>query len=794
MRRIVVVLLLVLTGASARVDAQFDYLKEMPSAEAVKAAFSDPDPKMAAGKQIAAFMALQEIGRTFIGRYDALQDEARLSLAERALFASYRTSILQIRATPGIDADEASALAMRISFETEREVRQRFFSREWQAAFGVAQKKFELHLQEVRAADDAAARKKADATARRTPQPAPMDPDNPGAAQIAVNWFWQLIYLGVPIGLFVIWWKFRFNPNAEIAANSARELARLGTTVAERTKRIDHLFTHRSESLTFDLKNKTPDRKWATASMTRSIAAMPQREREVLRALYHLFNAGFTDPANFYWTRLALIYGDGKAQVTQSDPPNFGAVLKQLTSVTSEGAVSLVLDWVGRAATAQQDHPVMKQLAERLFGGGGASLSSAESFVAAHGKKQPALVLGLSDETGAPVTYGGDGSAITIAPPRTGKSLSQVFPTLLTWNGPAVVLDVKGEIYEHTSKWRSEHVGPVYRFAPLDPANSHRYNPLAAVRTDPEFVWEDARFLADMMIVPTESKDTFWQDGARDVLTAAIARACLHPDESQRSTAAVLDVFHGVGWDTFLKDLEARSDIRSMRRAASSLASMDRKTLDGVLKTGLTSLSAWDGDRIDRATRSSDWSPADLRTGENPTIYLCLTTEQLRSYLSIMRVLLAQHIRGVMKALPPKGSLPILFILDELPQLRHMPPVEEGLNVGAGFGIRLWMFAQSVGQMKESYPNADGMIGACAVRMFMNPSQHDGTAQKLSDDIGMQEGVLDGQRQKIVEANVLAGEEYRDHVIVMPSGFKPFRLRKNFASQNPELASRMGQL
>jgi type IV secretion system protein VirD4 len=231
-----------------------------------------------------------------------------------------------------------------------------------------------------------------------------------------------------------------------------------------------------------------------------------------------------------------------------------------------------------------------------------------------------------------------------------------------------------------------------------------------------------------------------------------------------------------------------------MRRAASSLASMDRKTLDGVLKTGLTSLSAWDGDRIDRATRSSDWSPADLRTGENPTIYLCLTTEQLRSYLSIMRVLLAQHIRGVMKTLPPKGSLPILFILDELPQLRHMPPVEEGLNVGAGFGIRLWMFAQSVGQMKESYPNADGMIGACAVRMFMNPSQHDGTAQKLSDDIGMQEGVLDGQRQKIVEANVLAGEDYRDYVIVMPSGFKPFRLRKNFASQNPDLAWRMGQL
>jgi type IV secretion system protein VirD4 len=122
-----------------------------------------------------------------------------------------------------------------------------------------------------------------------------------------------------------------------------------------------------------------------------------------------------------------------------------------------------------------------------------------------------------------------------------------------------------------------------------------------------------------------------------------------------------------------------------------------------------------------------------------------------------------------------------------------MPPVEEALNVGAGFGIRLWMFAQSVGQMKEAYPNADGMIGACALRMFMNPSLHDGTAQKLSDDIGFQEGVLDGQRQKIVEAPDLAGPDYKDHVIVMASGFKPFRLRKNFVFQNPELKARQGR-
>jgi type IV secretion system protein VirD4 len=204
-------------------------------------------------------------------------------------------------------------------------------------------------------------------------------------------------------------------------------------------------------------------------------------------------------------------------------------------------------------------------------------------------------------------------------------------------------------------------------------------------------------------------------------------------------------------------------------------------------------LSAWDGDRIERATRKSDWSPKDLRSGKNPTIYICLKPNEVESYISVLRVFIAQHIRALTSELPPQGSAPILFLLDELPRLKQMPPVEEALEIGRQYGIRLWMFAQSLGQLENAYPNAEGMTGSCAIRMFMNPSLHDETAQKLSDQIGMQDGVLDGSRQKIVEAPVLAGPDYKDFVVVMASGFKPFRLRKSFAHADPTLAARMGR-
>lgn len=119
-----------------------------------------------------------------------------------------------------------------------------------------------------------------------------------------------------------------------------------------------------------------------------------------------------------------------------------------------------------------------------------------------------------------------------------------------------------------------------------------------------------------------------------------------------------------------------------------------------------------------------------------------------------------------------------------------MPPVEEALEIGRGYGLKLWMFAQSLGQLKTSYANADGMAGACALRLFMNPSLHDETAQKLSDDMGYRESIIDGTRVKRVEADVLAGPEFVDKVIVMPTGAPPVRLRKHFAYSDPELAGR----
>jgi type IV secretion system protein VirD4 len=504
--------------------------------------------------------------------------------------------------------------------------------------------------------------------------------------------------------------------------------------------------------------------------------------------------------------RFAFINGDGKAgintwtfQLHDEDPgvkdgPSLIKFYQGRMDASVDSAMNFLLSTIREHKGQSPDNTYVADVTERLRGGGAwlASKDIQGSLFGTNGTDY-VLRLGKLADGNVEVTYSGEGSVMTIAPPGSGKTQCFVLPNLLQWKGAAVVLDVKGEIYAATSKWRAENVGPVYRFSPLDPANSNRYNPLVYVRQDPEYIWEDSRFLADMLIVPTGGNDPFWENSARDVLTAAIAYLCLYNKPEDRPMSRILDILYGIGWDEMVMALKTNVLVGAMRQSGHSLADMEKKTRDSVLKTAQSSMSAWQGERIKKTTARSDWDPRELRNNK-ATVYICINPNEIDSYLSVLRVLIAQHIRLMTAELPPRGAAPVLFVLDELPRLKKMPPVDEALNIGRQYGIKLWMFTQSYGQLKEAYPNAEGMLGSCAVRIFMNVPLNDELAQNLSDQLGYREGPLDSTRVKLLEPMELAGPNFRDIALVLASNTKPAKVRKVFAWQDTELSQRMGQV
>jgi len=641
------------------------------------------------------------------------------------------------------------------------------------------------------------------------------------------------ILIGPPGGIvavvvFVIWLvrtRRRARADREQARRDAARKpdldawAALGATAEERERNINAMFDRKSGTIGYGtylkfqhetLKKNSQSESGETDHtmvdafiefrISRNLAAMDNREREFLRAAYLLRNAGAINETSWRRATFCFVWGDGKGVINHclydapreaqiKDWPSAVRYFQQRHSASVDSAVSGLMSYVDKQSGTG---PAAVNDVRNRLRGGSAWLSQedlADSIFA--GDSRFGLRLGTLDGGDQVLSYAGEGSIMTIAPPGSGKTQCFVLPNLLSWPGPAVVLDVKGEIYAATSKWRSQNVGPVFKFSPLDPSASRSYNPLTFVRQDSDYIWEDSRFLADMMIVPSGASDPFWENTARDVLTAAIAYITQENDPAQRAMSKLMDLVYGIGWDDMVESLRRNLFVGAMRQMGQTLTDMDRKQRDSVLKTAQSSLSAWQGERIARVTRTSDWNPEDLRTSK-ATIYLCVNPNEIDSYLSLLRVFIAQHIRLLTNKLPPRDAAPMLFVLDELPRLKKMPPVDEALNIGRQYGIRLWMFAQSYGQLKESYPNAEGMLGSCAVRLFMNVPLNDELAQKISDQLGHRDGPLDTTRVKLVEPLELAGPAYRDVALVVATNTKPAKVRKAFAYRDAELTARMG--
>ena len=594
-------------------------------------------------------------------------------------------------------------------------------------------------------------------------------------------------------------------------------LASLGNNHAQRVDSINAIYEERRATLvgmaffSVNLRNQLVMSSTSLVGLahisfvaSRNLAGVDNREREYLRII-ELLNSAAEGREPWYNTmRISLLLGDGKGVRSEWQAAGSTRYHGNFERTVSEvfGTVDQTINYIQQhiAYLDQQPNlpPWYRAIVDEAKGsitpsGGGAWLKSSEiSGTVFAPVSDYALTIG-SLQDGSPLTYSGDGSIVTIAPPGSGKTQCNVFPNLVQWRGPAIVLDISGDIYEHTAAWRAANVGPVYKFNPLYPEDSHKYNPLTFVRHEPDYIWEDSRLLAEMMIVPSGAADPFWENEARTVLTAAIAYVCYDNGPTERPMHAVLDVlFGGKPWDDMLLGLKMAIDVRVMTQHATSLSTMNEKTLSSVLQTARSSLGAWTGERVSRVTARSDWNPVDLRSGANPTIYISVQPNEVEAYLSLLRVFIGQHIRILTGgAVPPRNAPPILVMLDELPRLRYMAPVDEALNIGRKYGLRLWMFAQSVGQLQTSYPNADGMLGSCAVRIFMNPSGADGLAERLSEELGYVDSLNDNSRRRMTEAAELAGPAYKDRQIVLARGTKPAVARKDFAYASPELNRRM---
>lgn len=405
------------------------------------------------------------------------------------------------------------------------------------------------------------------------------------------------------------------------------------------------------------------------------------------------------------------------------------------------------------------------------------------------------LSLGVFEDTGEEYLYSGRESLITIARPGQGKSQAHVIRNLLRLKAPAIVLDVKPEIYAATYFWRNEWVGPVMRFEPRDRKGSLHFNPLDAVRSDPIDAYEDVGRIVPLLMVPKDKagSKSFWESRAAQFLTAAIYDVCLNTDmqpSGRRDMPAVVDWF-SVSEAQFAKQVIRlqESPHRVLSRLGNQLDCIDPDVQSSIFETVLSHIEVWGSPQLEPLVDRTSFDLNRFRIDEG-TLYLCVTEADLVTYRPVIRALLG-HVLHVLKDDVARWDLPpVTFFIDEFPQLGYMEEVEQMVALGRQPGLRLWFFAQSLGQIEKAYGDASRLLDMLALRAYMSPTGS--LAEKLSKELGKVRDVFSGVERPLATAQELSGPEYSDKVIVLEGGKRPAKLEKIMAYEDPEIEGWIG--
>lgn len=394
-------------------------------------------------------------------------------------------------------------------------------------------------------------------------------------------------------------------------------------------------------------------------------------------------------------------------------------------------------------------------------------------------------------ESGQEYLFDANESLITLARPGRGKSQAHVIRNLLYLQAPAFVLDVKPEIRDATARWRAANVGPVITFAPGNPAISAGFNPLDFIPEEPVAAYQAIqRLIPLLMIPPARGSADFWEGRAAQMLGAALYDVALNNPFGRRDMTGVVDWFSSSleELDASLVRLETGS-VRLLQRMGNQIRAMPPKMRESVFDNARRSIDVWGGPELDGMVRETTIDLHELRR-RNGTLYLCVTPEELVSYAGIIRCLFGLALFTIRDDREAWSLPPVTFFMDEFPQLGYLREVEQMLALGRQSGLRLWLFAQTIGQIQDIYRDADRLLDMMAVRCFMEPTGK--MAQELSKELGTGRDIWNGDKERpLATPQELAGPDYADKVIVIEGGRSPARLKRIMAFEDPALRDRL---
>jgi type IV secretion system protein VirD4 len=349
----------------------------------------------------------------------------------------------------------------------------------------------------------------------------------------------------------------------------------------------------------------------------------------------------------------------------------------------------------------------------------------------------------IPSKQNTPIFFDGDGPICLIAPTGAGKGRDFLIPTILSYDGPLLVTDLKGELASVCARRRRE-MG--YEVAVLDPFKiaqfeSARLNPFDLFTLPGAMLESEAEMMASQLGEEHFiEKDRFWNDQANSLIAGLIVAIQTTEEPIDRNFVTLKDYLFA---DDVVYNLATLLDNKGKAMPkfaygaiAAFLQAADQNTRPSILSTAQNYMRALCSEAVELCLKDSTIKLADVIEGKPLDIFICIPPEKIKSHKSLVRFWVGTLLTAIMRRteIPAKQTL---LVADEAAQLGEFDLVLTACTLLRGYGLRLITAWQDVAQIRSRYKADYATILNNAEALISFGQSHYGAAKEYADLFGI---------------------------------------------------------
>ena len=365
----------------------------------------------------------------------------------------------------------------------------------------------------------------------------------------------------------------------------------------------------------------------------------------------------------------------------------------------------------------------------------------------------------ITENNAHPVVVGSTGSH---------KTTAIIIPNILWKQRTFVAVDPKGEIAKVVGPYLRSCGFEIVNFDPyqVGSLSPESFDPVSFLDpSDPEFA-DNINQIAEALLLHSSDGNPHWVNSARNLLAGVIAYVVESDNEASSLTRAHEILQGGISVVCEVAKsllVTENTDSLAWRKLARYVEiTSDSREAQSILSTLLTQLQFLDSEPIRKALSHGSFKFEELLDPHAKlAVFITLPPEKLESHNRFQRLLITQ----VIATLSSSGGVqnaPIDLYIDETGTIGALPMLSQAVGVMRSYGLRIWTFFQTLGQLKRDYPqDYQNFIGNSGTMILLKVMDNE-TARYFSERLGKirqfeeQRGLLNGNRG-------LAGRRWNTH-------------------------------